>query len=114
MGLFRRRQPAAPVAGNHAVIVHFGLSDDEFGTEAERATLGDLGDRLADVVARAGVGEFDGDEFGEGEGVLYLYGPDDELLWRVVEPEVRACALRPAFALVRPGGPDVTARRVDL
>ena len=114
MGLFRRKQPAAPVSDDHAVIVHFGLSDDEFGSEAERATLGDLGDRLADVVARAGVGEFDGDDFGEGEGVLYLYGPDSELLWQAVEPEVRACALRPVFALVRPGGPDVAAQRVDV
>ena len=114
MGLFRRKQPAAPVGDDHAVIVHFGLSDDEFGTDAERAELGDLGDRLADVVARAGVGEFDGDEFGEGEGVLYLYGPDSEQLWLAVEPEVRACALRPAFAFVRPGGPDVAARRVDF
>ena len=66
------------------------------------------------VVARAGVGEFDGDEFGDGEAVLYLYGPDHELLWQVVEPEVRACSLRAAFALVRPGGPDVPARRVEL
>ena len=114
MGLFRRKQPAAPATEDHAVIVHFELSDDEFGSEAERATLGDLGDRLADVVVRAGVGEFDGDEFGNGEAVLYLYGPDHEQLWQAVEPEVRACAVQPAFALVRPGGPDVAARRVDL
>ena len=114
MGLFRRRQPAAPVGEDHAVIVHFGMSDDEFGSEAERATLGDLGDRLADVVARAGVGEFDGDEFGNGEAVLYLYGPDHEQLWRIVEPEVLASTVRPSFALLRPGGPDVAARRLDL
>ena len=114
MGLFRRTPSPVPAGEDHAVLVHFPLSDDEFGSEAERATLGDLGDRLADVVARAGVGEFDGDEFGNGEAVLYLYGPDAELLWQAVEPEVQACAQRPAFAFVRPGGPDVEARRVDL
>ena len=114
MGLFRRKPPVAPVDEDHAVLAHFALSDDEFWSEAERATLGDLGDRLADVVARAGVGEFDGDEFGNGEAVLYLYGPDSEGLWQAVEPEIRACSLPAAFALVRPGGPDVPARRVDL
>ena len=114
MGLFRRKPPAVPAGEDHAVLVHFALSDDEFGSEAERATLGDLGDRLADVVARAGVGEFDGDEFGNGEAVLYLYGPDHELLWGAVEPELRACTLPPTYALLRPGGPDVPARRVDL
>ena len=114
MGLFRRTPPAAPADEDHAVLVHFALSDDEFGSDAERATLGDLGDRLADVVARAGVGLFDGDEFGNGEAVLYLYGPDHEFLWQAVEPEVRACTVRPTFALIRPGGPDTPARRVDL
>jgi hypothetical protein len=114
VGLFRRKQPDTPVGEDHAVIVHFALSDDEFGTEAERATLGDLGDRLADVVARAGVGEFDGDEFGNGEAVLYLYGPDSEQLWGAVEPELRAGAVRPTYALLRPGGPDVPAQRVDF
>ena len=114
MGLFRRTPPAVPAEQDHAVLVHFPLSDDEFGTEAERATIGDLGDRLGDVVARAGVGEFDGDEFGNGEAVLYLYGPDSERLWQTVEPELRACSLRAAFVLVRPGGPDVPARRVEL
>jgi hypothetical protein len=114
VGLFRRKPPVAPVDEDHAVLAHFALSDDEFGSEAERATLGDLGDRLADVVARAGVGEFDGDEFGNGEAVLYLYGPDHQRLWDAVEPELRACALRPTYALLRPGGPDVPAQRVDL
>lgn len=116
MGLFRRNQepPAEPAEEDQAVLLHFALSDDEFGTDAERATLGDLGDRLADVVARAGVGEFDGDEFGNGEAVLYLCGPDAESLWQVAEPEVRASTVPAAFALVRPGGPDVPARRVDL
>jgi hypothetical protein len=112
--LFRRKPRARAVAEDHAVIVHFALSDEQFGSEFERETIGDLGDRLAGIVQEAGAGEFDGDEFGGGEAVLYLYGPDRELLWAAVEPEVRACGLRPAFALLRPGGPDVTAQRLEL
>jgi hypothetical protein len=114
VGLFRRKPPAVADDGDHAVLIHFALADDAFGNEAERTTIGDLGDRLADIVQRAEVGEFDGDEFGGGEAVLYLYGPDEERLWAAVEPEVRACALRPAFALLRPGGPNAAAHRLEL
>ena len=113
MGLFRRKPAAAKAGEDHAVLIHFALSE-EFGTEAERTVIGDLGDRLADVVERAGAGEFDGDEYGNGEASLYLYGPDLERLWTAVEADVRACAVRPAFVQLRPGGPDVPARRLDL
>jgi hypothetical protein len=55
VGLFRRRPPAAADDGIRAVLIHFALSDDEFGSEAERTTIGDPGDRPADSVQRAEV-----------------------------------------------------------
>jgi len=38
------------------------------------------------------VGEFDGNEFGEGECVWYMYGPDADALYRAVEGIIREAA----------------------
>lgn len=117
MPLFKRRKaemPTPAVNDGHAVLLHFKLSGDEHGTEEERAEVFAIEERLEQLVAASGAGEFDGNEFGGGEAVLYLYGPDKDALWRAIEPQVRACSLRPAYALLRAGGPDVEAEQLDL
>ena len=58
----------------HAVIVRLVLSDG-LGSEAERARVHELEDRLARAIHAAQVGELDGIEFGQGAAVLYMYGP---------------------------------------
>lgn len=57
---------------------------------------------------RAGVGEFDGNEIASdlSEGTLYMYGPDAEALFKVVQPIlVGASCLRRASATLRFGPP---------
>ena len=71
---------------DHAVLVHLPLSDDEFGTEAEREAIFALTDRMESAIADAGAGEFDGNEFGGGECVLFMYGPDADRLFNAVQP----------------------------
>jgi hypothetical protein len=69
-----------------AVLIRFPLSDGGLGSACELEVLGGLSDDIADVVAESGAGEFDGHEVGEGEYLLFLYGPDADELFDAVEP----------------------------
>jgi hypothetical protein len=101
----------------HAVIVTYKLSGDGFGEAHERDAVHALTGRLAVVIESAGVGEFDGDEFGGGEVTLYAYGPDASRLFGTMEPYLRAFSARPAHAVLRFGEADNPAaieQRVEL
>ena len=56
----------------HAVIVHLRLDDSAFGSTEKREGIIELQDELAAAIDEAKAGEFDGDEFGEGECVLFM------------------------------------------
>lgn len=118
MGLFNKKQQASvPVVSGdseQAVILHFELSDRDFGSDREREAVYELETRLEAAIAKMGAGELDGNEFGGGEAVLYMYGQDKDRLWAAIESDVRQFPLRPAYALLRAGGPDVKAERVNL
>ena len=76
-----------------AVIVSIRLSDNQFVSSAEREAIFALGDQLSAAIAAAGAGVYDGDEVGQGRGVLFMYGPDADRLFAVVEPILRCSAL---------------------
>jgi len=78
----------ASQASEHAVLVHLKLSDDGFGSREEFAKATGLEKLLEEAIARAGVGELDGNEVGGGEFVIYTYGPDADRLQEVVQPLV--------------------------
>jgi hypothetical protein len=69
-------------------------------------------------IASAGVGEFDGDEFGEGTCRLFMYGPDADRLYEVIESILKAApAARGGFAIKRYGGAgdfNASEVRIDL
>jgi hypothetical protein len=70
---------------------------------------------LIEAIERAGVGEFDGNGIGPDGAELYMYGPDGEALWQIVEPVLRTAALGPgSYAVIRFGEPGARQRRVDL
>jgi hypothetical protein len=93
----------------HAVIVHISSS-----------TSSDIGldmieDPLIDAIEAAGVGEFDGNEVGPDEALLFMYGPDADALWRVVEPVLRDANLGSgSYAVLRYGPPGARETRMDL
>jgi hypothetical protein len=97
-----------------AVLVYLegtGLPD----TVYEQYDVASLEDQLVEAIENAGVGEFDGNEFGPGEVTLFMYGPDAEALYRAVEPVLRAYPLcGGARVMVRPGGPEIAGREVRL
>ncbi|WP_108660841.1 hypothetical protein [Acuticoccus kandeliae] len=92
---------------DQAVIARIPLVEDPFGSDREREIISDLADSLATAINTYGVGEFDGEEFGGGTCVLFMYGPDADRLFGVVEPILKACPLaRGGFAVKRYGEAD--------
>ena len=106
--------PGARANDEHCVQLHFRLSDDTYGSEHEREAVYALQEQLDAAIAEADAGEFDGNEFGGGKAVLFMYGPDKDRLWSAVEPIAREFPMRPAFALLRAGGPDMRPEQVHL
>jgi hypothetical protein len=101
-----------------AVLVHLPLTDHPFGSDRERAAIFGLADMLRDAIDDQGVGLFDGEAWGGGLCVLYMYGPDADRLFAVIEPILKAAPLaRGGFAIKQYGAPeDLSAPevRVDL
>ncbi|MET9088433.1 hypothetical protein ABZX77_42235 [Streptomyces sp. NPDC004237] len=108
--LFDLPEPEAP---EQAVIIHYRLSDDQYGSRAERESIFDAERALSAAVEEAGVGEVDGNEFGGGEAVLYTYGVDAEALFKVMEPTLRSLPFRPAYVVLRRESHE-TESRVEL
>ncbi len=128
MRLFRRKlrqHPKSPIPAvtppsspnNQAVIAHYSLSAEPFGGLGESEAFFALEDSLIEAIESAGVGEYDGNEFGAGEAVAYMYGPDADLLFATVENQLPHFAARPAYCVLRYGdvsNPDARKRRIDL
>ena len=88
----------------HAVIARLSLRENPFGSEREREIIADLAGELQHAIKDNNVGEFDGEEFGGGLCVLYMYGPDADRLFSVVEPILKASPLaRGGLAIKRYG-----------
>ena len=101
----------------HAVIVHLPLQDGEFGGTAERQAVYALQEQLTAAIAAADAGEFDGNEFGDDEVVLYAYGPNAARLFAAMQPALKGFASGSAYATLRFGeASDLSAveQRVDL
>src|SRR5258705_4427951 len=117
MGPFGRKKQAGATSGEQAGIVHFPLADDAYGTVEEREAFFALEDKLTEAAAALG-GEHDGNEFGDGEAVLYTYGPDADALFEAISECLSPFPLLPgAFAIKRYGradNPHVREERVPL
>jgi hypothetical protein len=85
-----RRSSQDPTPSEDSVVVVVRLSGGEFGSEQERKDIQSLGGRIDAILARDGVGELDGDEFGDHTGTLYFYGPDAERIFAMIEPVLRS------------------------
>jgi len=91
------------------VQVTLRLCDDRFGSSDEFDEVTALGDELEALVVAAAVGEFDGNEMGGGECVLFFYGPDADRLFATIEPALRASSLARRARVCKRHG-DVGAR----
>jgi hypothetical protein len=88
----------------HAVIAHLPLLEGPFGSQREREVIASLADALCLAIDEHGAGEFDGEEFGGGRCVIYMYGPNADRLFEVVEPILKAVPMaRGGFVTKRYG-----------
>lgn len=99
----------------HAVIVRVPLSDGVNGTQEEIDHLLNLEEELEAAIAECDAGEFDGNDFGQGDFTYYMYGPDAERLFAAVEPILRRDRrTRAGQAVIRFGPPGSAQREVKL
>ena len=106
---FLKSKQGKPIAAteDQAVLLNFANEDLEGSIP--------LQDKLFELLKDSSVGEFDGNEVGGGELVLFLYGPDAEALFKFIEPTLRAEEFcRGARAVIRWGGPQAPKREVIL
>jgi hypothetical protein len=100
-------------AAEHDVLVKLRLSNRTMGTAAERADIEALAQTLEDAVAAAGVGEFDGDEYGGGDCTLFFAGPDADRLFAVLQPLLHRHPLgRGATVVMQYGGGEPVRRQI--
>jgi hypothetical protein len=95
----------------HSVVVQFYDFADKFWTEESRSLdpLFALEDELNAVLEGTDVGELDGHEIAVdgSDGFLFLYGPDADALFALIEPILRKSAVMAgADATLRYGEPD--------
>lgn len=83
------KRPKVAEIPKASVLVRLALEDSQFGTTAERQRIHRFTDKLAEALSASGVGDYDGDEFGEGECVLFMYGPDADAMYRTIDPILR-------------------------
>ena len=100
------------------MLVHLALAGGEMGSPDERATIIKLQDEVSAAIDSAGVGEFDGDEWGGNECVLYMYGEDADPLFDAVRPVLMKLPPRSgSYAIKRRGDasdPNAKEERVAL
>jgi hypothetical protein len=69
---------------DHCVKLRFPFS----GTDL--SPIFDLEDALEAAITAAGAGEFDGNDVGQGECTLYMYGPDADALSAAIQGVITA------------------------
>ncbi|WP_213806236.1 hypothetical protein [Granulicella sp. dw_53] len=114
--LFGKGEPSDSlrVQPKQAVLVHLNGSDldQSIYDENDLSTIEDL---LIAKLDGTGLGEFDGNEVGNYEAILYLYGDDAEKLFDRVEPVLRGYPLcQKAKVIIRQGEPGAVQREVTL
>ena len=103
----------------HSVVVQFYDFADKFWTEGSQSldALYALEDELIEALNGKNVGELDGHEIAidGNDGFLFLYGPDADALFAVIEPILRKSPVMPgADATLRYGDPDTADLKQKL
>jgi hypothetical protein len=85
--------PAVPQQDFGQVLVTLRLNHGEYGSSEERDAIHSFTDQLATQIVSAKLGNFDGDEFGDGRCTLFMYAHDPKGLYGHIEPFFRSSPL---------------------
>lgn len=102
---------AAQSAPEQAVIVRFSYGSTDL------TRLFDLESKLESAISAANAGEYDGNEVAAdgSDGILYMYGPDADRLFQVVEPILKATPfMNGAKVTIRYGPPADGVREKEV
>jgi hypothetical protein len=81
----------------------------------EEHDLSTLEDQLMEVIESQSLGEYDGNEFGAEETILFMYAPNAEALFSGIESILLAHPLcQNALVIVRQDSPGSPAREIRL
>jgi hypothetical protein len=70
-----------------------------------------LEEQLMEAIKKSGAGEFDGNDVGQGQAVLYMYGPDADALYEAVAPVLHGSGLLKGGTVIRRYGPPAEGTR---
>lgn len=95
---------------DHCVKLRFPFS----GTDLDPIFA--LEDALTEAINATAVGEFDGNDVGQGECILYMYGPDADALSAAIQPVIVAQRqmLAGGQMLLRYGPPEDGVRETQI
>lgn len=95
---------------DHAVLVHLPYAGKDL------SPLFAIEDELMLAIqTMPEVGELDGNDVGQGEATLYLYGPDADRLFAAIEPVLRGGSFPPgSVAVKRYGPPGSPEEKIEL
>ena len=117
LGVLRAFRGNRPVEASEeqAVILKVKLASGQMGTGDEGQRIHDLEGQLSDAINRSAVGQFDGDEYGDGYCTIYMYGPSAEALFAAIKPALKGFhAHAGSYALKRYGKPGSRQDRIPL
>lgn len=98
----------------HCVRICFKLSS-EFGSNTEIEAIHVLSDILESAIEQNGAGEFDGDEFGGGKCMLYMYLTDADRLFEAIRKPLQEFPLaRGGHVIKRYGSPQDGVKEVTI
>ena len=69
-----------------AVIIRLKLASGGFGEEDERTAIQSFEQQLDQAISGIPSAELDGDEFGQGQCLIYLYGPSSNEIVEAIRP----------------------------
>jgi hypothetical protein len=96
---------ASHPGGEQAVLLH--LEGEDFDIMLQ------ISEKLTEAIEGNNLGAFDGNEIGGNETVLFMYGPDAELIFKQIEPILRDDEFcRGARVIIRWGAPGAPQREV--
>jgi len=106
--------PQQQAPDQQAMLVYLDATNlpQEIYDEYDVSTLEDT---LEGIITEQHLGEFDGNEFGPGEVILFMYGPDAEKLFSATERALREYPLcKNARVVIRKGEPGAVERVVKI
>jgi len=96
------------------VLVYLKLSDEAFGSPEDRQAAYSLEDQLIAAMETSDKGECDGHEFGGGFATFFLYGPDADAVFSIVQPILKQFTAPPgSYIIKRYGALGAQEKRIE-